>query len=96
MPEITMETGATSAGCLAGRCLSMEDVIDVRIYETSPQMQMSHHRRQEFGKNAGGSGQAKGGNLPLINNELPCLVPEGQTKDIASDWAGPAHPNRLH
>ncbi len=35
MPEITMETGATSAGCLAGRCLSMEDVIDVRIYETS-------------------------------------------------------------
>ncbi len=42
-PEVTMETEAVSAGRLVGGCLSMEDVVDVRIYETCLKMQMGLH-----------------------------------------------------
>ncbi len=37
-PEVTMETEVMSAARLLGRCLSMDNVIDVRVYETPLQM----------------------------------------------------------
>ncbi len=53
---MTAENAVTSAGRLVGRCLSMEDVIDVWIHETSMQVQVLRYSSQELDKNFGGSG----------------------------------------
>ncbi len=39
-PEVTVESEVTSAGCLVGTCLSMENVIDVWVHQTSLQVQV--------------------------------------------------------
>ncbi len=54
--EVTAETDVARATCLREGGLSMENVIYVRVYETSLHMQMRCYRSQELGKDPGGSG----------------------------------------
>ncbi len=75
-----------SATLLVERCLSMKDVISVGKHESSLQMQMSHNRDQELGKDTAAKGKAKGENFPLINNGLPCPFPDGKPKVLSMRW----------
>ena len=51
-PEVVVETEVTSAGRLVGGHLSMEDVVHVRIHETSLQMQVSCCKEPKVYKNS--------------------------------------------
>ncbi len=54
--EKMTETDVVSVTCLEEGSMSMEDVVYVRVHETSLQIQMSCYRSQELGKDPGGSG----------------------------------------
>ncbi len=59
---MTMEVEVVSVGHLVGGCLSMKDVIDVRIHEASLQSaeQVGCYRSQEFCKTLGAVARPKG------------------------------------
>ncbi len=76
-PEMTTETGVVGAGHLVHRLLSMEDVIDLRIHETSCRCKWATTGAKSLVK-ALGQWLSQTGVASLINNRLPYQVPEGK------------------
>ena len=58
--EVTAETDVGSATCLEEGGLSMENLVCVRIHETSLHMQMNCYRSQDLGEDPGAVAKPKG------------------------------------